>query len=282
MLFLESQHLSDLAITQRRLELTHLASDGRIRSYLLQVLLSRHSSSNSIVSSIENLKAQTILFDAQITDLAQVAGIDVGPCISLSALGFTNDGGEVSFVLVGFDYVADAQDVNVAVVKAAGERSCGLFAADLGQGVGVHGIDIVVLLEWERVVIGIALGKANAIGGFRAGDDDFGNAEFAGCFDDIVGCGHVASEALVVWDEHVACVGCKVDDYIWRLRDLIFVVAGKVVVRCEGIEHLTTVGEIGLEGENVVVGAGEVDQIDVEDLVALLEELWDAMASSLA
>lgn len=132
------------------------------------------------------------------------------------------------------------------------------------------------------MVIGVALGEANAIGGFRAGDDDFGDAEFAGSFDDIVGCSHVASEAFIVWDEHVACVGCKVDDYIWRLGHLILVVTGEVIMRGEGIEDLTTVGEVGLEGEDIVVGAGEVDQVDVEDLVALLDELWDAMASSLA
>ena len=132
MLFLEAQHLSNLTITQRRLKLTHLARNGRIRSYLLQILLSRCCRSNSIISSIENLKAQAILFDAQIADLTQVTGVNVGPCISLSALGFADDGWEVSLVLVGFDYVTDAQDVNVAVVEAAGEGSCGFLAADFG------------------------------------------------------------------------------------------------------------------------------------------------------
>lgn len=132
------------------------------------------------------------------------------------------------------------------------------------------------------MVIGIALGKANAVGGFGAGDDDFGDAEFAGCFDYVVGCGYVASEAFVVWDEHVACVGCKVDDYIWWLGHLILVVTSEVVMRGESIEDLAAVGEVGLEGENIVVGAGEVDEVDIEDLVALFEELWDAMASSLA
>lgn len=120
------------------------------------------------------------------------------------------------------------------------------------------------------MVISIALRKANAIGGFRAGDDDFGDAEFAGCFDYVVGREYVASEALVVWDEHVACVGSKVDDYIWRLGDLILVVTSEVVMRCEGIENLAAVCEVGLEGEDVVVGAREVDEVDIEDLVALL------------
>jgi len=120
------------------------------------------------------------------------------------------------------------------------------------------------------VVIGIALREANAIGGFGAGDDDFGDAEFAGCFDYVVGCEYVASEALVVWDEHVACVGSEVDDYIWRLGHLVLVVTSEVVMRCEGVEDLAAVCEVGLEGEDVMVGAGEVDQVDIEDLVALL------------
>jgi len=132
MLFLESKHLSDLPITQRCLKLTHLASNGCIGSYLLRVLLSGCRGRNSIISSIEYLKAQTILFDAQAADLTQVASINVGPCISLSALGLADDVREVSLVLVRFDYVADAEHVDVAVVEAAGEGSCSLFAADLG------------------------------------------------------------------------------------------------------------------------------------------------------
>ena len=120
------------------------------------------------------------------------------------------------------------------------------------------------------MVVGIALGEANSIGGLGAGDDDFGDAEFAGSLDDIVGCEYVASEALVVWDEHVACVGSEVDDYIWRLGHLVLVITSKVVMRCEGIEDLAAVCEVGLEGEDVMVGAGEVDQVDIEDLVALL------------
>ena len=63
---------------------------------------------------------------------------------------------------------------------------------------------------------------------------------------------------------------------------MILVVTSEVVMRGESIEDLAAVGEVGLEGENIVVGAGEVDEVDIEDLVALFEELWDAMASSLA
>jgi hypothetical protein len=150
------------------------------------------------------------------------------------------------------------------------------------------------------VVIGIALGKADSIGGFGAGDDDLFDAEFAGCFDDIVGCGYVASEALVIWNEHVACVGCEMDDYIWGLRYLVLIVAGKVVMSCvkcywssialsktksftgEGVVDLTAVGQVSLECKDIVVISREVDQIEIQNFVALLDEFWDSMAASLA
>lgn len=131
MFFLEAQDLSDLAITQRRLKLAHLAGDRCIRAHLLQVLLSRHRSSYGIVSCVEDFKAQAILLDAQIADLTQVAGINVRPCIALSGLWFADNVGEVSLVLVRLDHIANAKDVDVAVVEAAREGSCGLLTADL-------------------------------------------------------------------------------------------------------------------------------------------------------
>jgi hypothetical protein len=108
MFFLETQHLSNLAIAQRGFKLAHLASNRCIRTHLLQVLLSGCSGGNGIIGSVENLKAQAILFDAQIADLAQVAGVNVGPCVSLSGFWFADDIGKVSFVLVGFNYISDA------------------------------------------------------------------------------------------------------------------------------------------------------------------------------
>lgn len=116
------------------------------------------------------------------------------------------------------------------------------------------------------MVVDITLGKADSVSGLGAGDDDLLDTEFAGGFNYVVSCSHVASEALVIWDEHVASVGGKVDDNIWRLRDLGVVVAGKVEMGGEGIEDLTAVGEIGLEGEDIVIGSREVDQVKVQDL----------------
>ena len=53
------------------------------------------------------------------------------------------------------------------------------------------------------------------------------------------------------------------DNNIGRLRDLGVVVAGKVEMGGEGIEDLTAVGEIGLEGEDIVIGSREV--LSLED-----------------
>lgn len=279
--FLEAQDLSDFAIAQRRLKLAHLTGDGRVWARLLQILLSWNRSSNGIVRGIENLKAQAILLDAQIADLTQVAGIYVRPCITLSGLWFADDVGKVSLVLVGLDHVANAKDIDVAVVETAGEGSCRLLTADFGERVSVHGVNIVIFLQRESVVVGVALREADSIGGFGARDDDLGYTEFASSFNDIVGRCYVASEALIVWNQHVACIGCKVDDHVWRLRHLWFVITSKVVVGGEGVVDLTAVGEVGLEREDVVFGSREIDQVQVEDLVALLDELWYGVSASL-
>jgi hypothetical protein len=71
-----------------------------------------------------------------------------------------------------------------------------------------------------------------------------------------------------------------VDDCIWR-RGIVgpFVVL-EAVVTCEGIEDLSTVCEVGLEGEDAGFWVGEVSQVDVENFVALLDEFWNAMAPS--
>ena len=123
-------------------------------------------------------------------------------------------GGEVAGVLVGLDDVADAQDVDVDA-EAAGEGAGDALAAELGAGVAVHRVAVVVLLEREVGVAVVALGEADAVDGLGAGDDDLFDAELAGCFDDVVGLGHVAGEAFIVRDEHVPRVGGEVDDCVW-------------------------------------------------------------------
>ena len=186
MLLLKPQHLSNLPITQRRLPLPHLPRNLHIRTILLQKFHRRHSRRNSIISSIENLKPHPILLDRQIADLAQVASVDVGPGVPLAGLRLADVFGEVTFVFVRFDDVADAEGVDVGVV-AAGEGAGCAFAAEFAESVGVHGVVVVIFFKWERVVVCVAFGETDAVGCFGACDDDLPDAEFACRLDYVVG-----------------------------------------------------------------------------------------------
>jgi hypothetical protein len=199
MLILESKNLLDLPITQRRLPLTHLPCHRSVRRILLQELLGRHLCRDETVGSIEDLEPKPRLLNSQVTHLAQVPRIDVRPSIALPGHGLVDVRGEVALVLVRLDDIADAQDVNI-ISEAPREASSGLFAADLAQSVGVHGVDVVVFFQREGVVVGVAFAEADAIGRLAGGCDDFLDAEFGGGFDHVVGGGDVGAEAFVVGD----------------------------------------------------------------------------------
>jgi hypothetical protein len=211
MLILEPKNLFDLAITQRRLPLAHLPRHRRVGRILLQELLGRHLCRDETVRSIEDLESKPRLLNRKITHLTQVTRIDVRPSIALPGHWLIDMRGEVALVLVRLDDVADAQDIYV-ISEAPGEAPSGLFAADLAQRVRVHGVDVVVFFQREGVVVGVALAEADAVGCLAGGCDDFLDAEFGGGFDYVVGGGDVGAEAFVVGDEHVASVGCEVDD----------------------------------------------------------------------
>jgi len=74
---LESQNLSNLAITQWRLILSHLTSDLGFRVILCQKLLRRLLNRDRIICGVEDLEAESVFLDCQVTDLSQVAGINV-------------------------------------------------------------------------------------------------------------------------------------------------------------------------------------------------------------
>lgn len=82
---LESQNLSDLAITKRRLILSHLARNLGLRIVLCQELLRLFPDRDCVICGIENLKAEPVLLDRQITDLPQVTGINIRPRVALTA-----------------------------------------------------------------------------------------------------------------------------------------------------------------------------------------------------
>lgn len=133
-----------------------------------------------------DLKPEARLVNTATADLAQVASINVAPGVAFPRFGRVHMSWEVSLILVRLDDVSDSQRVDVYAVSA-GERASGLFATDLGQGVRVHGIDVVVFFEREGVVVVVSLGKADAIGSLGTGDDDLLDSQFAGRFDDLRG-----------------------------------------------------------------------------------------------
>lgn len=57
MFLLESENISDLAVTQWRLPLVHLPCNGCIRGVLLQELFRRERSGNSVICRVEDLEA---------------------------------------------------------------------------------------------------------------------------------------------------------------------------------------------------------------------------------
>ena len=60
---LKSQNLSDLAITQRRLILSHLSRHLGLRIVLCQEFLRLLLDRNCVIRGIENLKAEPVLLD---------------------------------------------------------------------------------------------------------------------------------------------------------------------------------------------------------------------------
>ena len=74
---LESQNFSDLSITQRRFILSHLARNLGLRIVLCQKLLCGLLNRDCVICGIEDLKAESVLLDCQVTDLPQVAGVNV-------------------------------------------------------------------------------------------------------------------------------------------------------------------------------------------------------------
>ena len=79
--------------------------------------------------------------------------------------------------------------------------------------------------------------------------------------------------------EHVARICAEVDDCIWWPGDIRTFVAGEVEVRCQGIEDLAAVGQVGFECEDASFGVWEVGEVEVEDLIAALDELGNDVAA---
>ena len=147
MRLLEPERLARLAVRQRRFELTHLAGDRRVRAELFQRLAGRDVERDRVVGRVEHLEAKAVLFETKPDDLAEIARVDVAPGVALAQRRVGEKARELP-VLVRLDHVADAQRIDVRAV-AHREGAGGLFVADLGQTIGIHRIDVVVLFERE-------------------------------------------------------------------------------------------------------------------------------------
>jgi hypothetical protein len=128
-----SQHLSDLPIAQWCFMLTHLSRDLRVRALLCQELLSCHAlDCNRIIGSIKHLESQPTLLDCQVTDLSQVPGVNVTPCISLTRSRVGEIGWEVLGILMRLNDISDSESVDV-VLEASGEGASCLLTTNLRE-----------------------------------------------------------------------------------------------------------------------------------------------------
>jgi hypothetical protein len=197
MLLLESQHLLNLLIAQRRLPLIQFSRDRRVRRMLLKELLRRRRRGNGIICRIKHLKTQPILLHTKIADLPQIPRINITPRIPLTHRRIINVRREVARILMRLNHVTNAQGIDVSV-EAARKAAGHALAAEFGNRVCVHGVYVVGFVEWKGGVVERALAETDFVGGFGGGDDDFLDAEFTGGFDDVVGAGYVAAVAFIV------------------------------------------------------------------------------------
>jgi hypothetical protein len=299
MLFLEPKHLLNLPITQRRLPLPHVPRHGTIRRKLLQELARRKRGCDGVVGRVEHLKPQPVLLHTQIAYLPQIPRVDITPRIPLAHGRILDIRGKISLILMRLDDIAYSERVDICV-EAARETPGYPLAAKFTDGVSVHGIDVVGFVEREGGVIEVALAEADFVGCFGTGDYYLAHAEFAGGFDDVVCTCCIAAITFVVLGllvsrggretsmfrtyrhEHIPGIRGEVNDRIGRAGVVRALVVLEAVVRGQRVEDLAAVGQVGFEGEDARAGVGEVGEVDVEDLVALGEEVGNYVAASFA
>ena len=103
------------------------------------------------------------------------------------------------------------------------------------------------------MIITIALGKANSICCLTARNDDFLDSQLACSLNYIISTQHVPLETLIIRHQHIPRIRCKVYDGIDRAhgycsrvtRVRVFI---DMEVGSEGIENLTSIREVCLEG----------------------------------
>ena len=184
------------------------------------------------------------------------------------------------------DDISDHERVDIDA-EAPRECACDALAAEFRARVRVHWVAVIgFLVEGEGMVLVVALAEADAVGCLAACDDDLFDAELTRRLDDVVGAGHVLEEAFVVWDKHVTRIGAEVDDCVWRAGMSLVAVLGHVEEGGQCVEDLTAVAEVCFQSVDVFAGGDvrgrELDEVEVEDGVALREQVGDAVAACFA
>jgi hypothetical protein len=90
-----------------------------------------------IPPSLAYLKTEPALFDAQMTDLSEIPGIDVRPGVPFPTSRVLHVSREIFGILVRLDHVSDTESVNVHLGSTDVEGLGCELADELGQGVRV-------------------------------------------------------------------------------------------------------------------------------------------------
>lgn len=258
MFLLEAQHLPCFAIAQGRFILSHLPSDLRIGTRLLQILHGRHFQRTGRVRRVENLESRWTFFNAEMANLTEISRIDVTPCVPLPRFRLVHISGEIRLILVRLNDIPDSQGVDIRAGESSREAACTALSTQFAERIGIHGIAVVVLFQWKLVVICVPLRKTDTVRGLTARDDDFLDAQLTCRFNDVVCAQYITLEAFVVWYQHVPRIRCEMYhcvrgwDGLFRIEARVFVVRD-VEVGTQRVENLAGVCQVGLERVHAIV-----------------------------
>jgi hypothetical protein len=111
--------------------------------------------------------------------------VDIAPGVSLPRER-VGESRRKSRIVSGLGDDANPKRVDVGA-SARRKGPSDLFAHQLGKTVAVRRIGVLVLIDGEAGVVSVTLRKADAVGRYAQGYDDFADAKFGGRFDDVVG-----------------------------------------------------------------------------------------------
>ena len=258
MLLLEAQHLPCFTIAQGRFIPSHLPSDLRIRTRLLQILHGRRFQRTGRVRRVENLESRRTFLNAEVANLTKISRIDITPCVPLPRFRLVNVSGEIRLIFVRLDDIPDSQGVDIRTGESSREASCTALSTQFAERIGIHGIAVVVLFQWKLVVICVPLRKTDTVRGLTARNDDFLDAQLTCRFNHVVCAQYVTLEAFVIWNQHIPRIRCEVDhrirgwDGLFRIEARVFVVRD-IEVGAQRVEYLTGVCQVGLECVHAIV-----------------------------